>query len=133
MEKIINYLGIDWGEKRIGLATADSEVKLALPLKTAANLAEVLSVLKEEQTNTIVIGAPQKMSGNAADNPAWVDFVAQLKQKSGLPVETIDERLTSLAADALGSADKETAGRDEIAASIILQNYLDKQDGRNEK
>jgi putative holliday junction resolvase len=125
MDKILNYLGIDWGEKRIGLATADSEVKLALPLKTVANLAEVLSVLKEEQTNIIIMGAPQKMSGEAANNPAWVNFVAQLREKSGLPVETVDERLSSLAADALGGEDKETAGRDEIAASIILQSYLD--------
>lgn len=129
MNKILNYLGLDWGEKRIGLATADSEVKLALPLKTVANLAEVLSVLKEEETDVIVIGAPQKMSGEAADNPAWVSFVAQIKEKSGLPVETVDERLSSLAADALGGEDKETAGRDEIAASIILQSYLDKSNG----
>ncbi len=126
MDKILNYLGVDWGEKRIGLATADSEVKLALPLKTVANLAEVLGVLKEEETNVIIVGAPQKMSGEAANNPAWIDFVAQLKEKSGLPVETVDERLSSLAADALGGEDKETAGRDEIAASIILQGYLDK-------
>ncbi|MCX6794880.1 MAG: Holliday junction resolvase RuvX [Candidatus Falkowbacteria bacterium] len=129
MNKILNYLGLDWGEKRIGLATADSEVRLALPLKTVANLAEVLSVLKEEETNVIVIGAPQKMSGEAADNPAWVSFVAQLRGKSGLLVETVDERLSSLAADALGGEDKETAGRDEIAASIILQSYLDKLNG----
>jgi len=126
MDKTLNYLGIDWGEKRIGLATADSEVKLALPLKTVANLAEVLSVIKEEATNIIILGAPQKMSGEAANNPDWLSFVAQLKEKSGLPVETIDERLSSLAADALGGEANETAGRDEIAASIILQNYLDK-------
>lgn len=126
MEKILNYLGIDWGEKRIGLATADSEVKLALPLKTVASLAEVLSILKEEQTDVIIMGAPQKMSGADADNPAWVNFTAQLREKSGLPVETVDERLSSLAADALGGEDKETASRDEVAASIILQSYLDK-------
>ena len=126
MDKILNYLGVDWGEKRIGLATADSEVKLSLPLKTVATLTEVLDVLKEEETDIIVIGAPQKMSGEAANNPLWVNFVAQLKEKSGLPVEMIDERLSSLAADALGGPDNQTAGRDEIAASIILQSYLDK-------
>lgn len=126
MNKILNYLGIDWGEKRIGLATADSEVKLALPFKTVATLAEVLSAIKDDQINVIIIGVPQKMSGEAANNPDWLSFVAQLKEKSGLPVEMIDERLSSLAADALGGADNETAGRDEIAASIILQSYLDK-------
>lgn len=126
MNKIINYLGIDWGEKRIGLATADSEVRLALPLSTVATLAEVLGVLKEEEIKTVIIGAPQKMSGEEANNPAWLSFVSQLKERSGLPVETVDERLSSLAADALGGEDKETAGRDEIAAAIILQSYLDR-------
>lgn len=129
MDKTVNYLGIDWGEKRIGLATADSEVKLALPFKTVATVAEVLTVLKEEEINIIVIGEPQKMSGEMADSLAWINFVAQIKEKSGLTVETIDERLSSLAADSLGGEENETAGRDEIAASIILQSYLDKFNG----
>ncbi len=126
MDKDLNYLGVDWGEKRIGLATADSEVKLSLPLKTVATLAELLAVIKEEETDVIVIGAPQKMSGAAASNPLWVNFVAQLREKSGLPIELVDERLSSLAADALGGPANQTAGRDEIAASIILQSFLDK-------
>ena len=127
MNKIINYLGIDWGEKRIGLATADSEVNLALPLKTVASLAEVLVVLKEEEINIIVLGDPQKMNGAAADNPLWLNFYEQLRERSGLKIELIDERLSSLGADALGGEDKEKAGRDEIAAALILQNYLDRR------
>lgn len=127
MDKIINYLGIDWGEKRIGLATADSEVNLALPLKTVASLVEVLAVLKEEETNIIVLGDPQKMNGEVANNPLWLNFYGQLKERSGLKIELIDERLSSLAADALGGEDKEKAGRDEIAAALILQNYLDRR------
>jgi len=126
MENIKKYLGIDWGEKRIGLATADSEVNLALPLKTAANLAEVLSVIKEEETDIIILGSPQKMSGAAANNPDWLDFLKQLRERGGRPVELVDERLSSLAADALGGEENETATRDEIAAAIILQSYLDK-------
>lgn len=126
MEKIKRYLGIDWGEKRIGLATADSEVNLALPLSTVANLAGVLSVLKEEEIDIIVLGSPQKMSGEEANNPAWLDFLQQLRERGGRPVELVDERLSSLAADALGGEENETASRDEIAAAIILQSYLDK-------
>lgn len=126
METEIKYLGIDWGEKRIGLATADSEVKLALPLKTVATLGDVLNVINEEEINVVVLGCPQKMSGAEANNPAWLDFLEELKERSGRRVELVDERLTSLAADALGGEEKETAGRDEIAASLILQGYLDK-------
>lgn len=126
MAKIINYLGIDWGEKRIGLATGDSEVKLALPLKTVSSLAEVLSAMIEEQTNVVILGQPRKMSGAEADNQLWLNFFKQLQERAGRPVELIDERLSSLAADALEGSDSEKASRDEIAASILLQQYLDK-------
>lgn len=120
-----NYLGIDWGEKRIGLATADAETSIALPLKTVSTLAEVLAVIREEKIDAIVIGSPKKMSGEAANNPLWLNFVEQLRKESGKNVNLLDERLSSLAADALAGGDKEKAERDEVAATIILQDYLD--------
>jgi len=119
------YLGIDWGEKRIGLALADEETCLALPFKTVATLGELLDVIKEEEIDEIVIGSPRKMSGAVASNPLWLSFVEELKIKGGKPVNFLDERLSSLAADALGGEKKEVASRDEIAATIILQDYLD--------
>jgi len=119
------YLGIDWGEKRIGLATADHETCLALPFKTVNTLAEVLEVIKKEEIDIIVIGNPKKMSGAVANNPAWLSFVEQLKIQTDRPLELLDERLSSLAADALAGANQEKAARDEIAATIILQDYLD--------
>jgi len=119
------YLGIDWGEKRIGLATADEETCIALPLKTVSNLAELLTVILDEEIDVIVMGSPKKMNGEAADNPAWLNFVAQLKEKCSKPIYFLDERLSSLAADALAGEKKEKAERDEIAATIILQDYLD--------
>lgn len=119
------YLGIDWGEKRIGLATADEETCIALPLKTVANLTELLEVIKQEDINFIVVGSPKKMNGDLANNPLWLKFITDLKAASGLPVELLDERLSSLAADALAGSSKEKAERDEVAATIILQDYLD--------
>jgi putative Holliday junction resolvase len=118
------YLGIDWGEKRIGLATADEETCIALPFKTVATLSELMAVINEEEIDEIVLGSPKKMSGEAANNPLWLSFVEQLKA-SGKPINFLDERLSSLAADALGGEPKEKAERDEIAATIILQDYLD--------
>ncbi len=126
-DKIKNYLGVDWGEKRIGLATADSEVKLALPLKTVSTLAELLGVIKEDEINVIVLGDPRKMTGAEANSELWLNFLEQLRKRSGCAVELLDERLSSLAADALGGTDEEKASRDEIAATLILQDYLDKQ------
>ena len=119
------YLGIDWGEKRIGLALADEETCLALPFKTVATLNELLEVIKEEEIDEIIIGSPKKMNGDVANNPLWLSFVQELKIKGGKPVNFLDERLSSLAADALGGEKKEIASRDEIAATIILQDYLD--------
>ncbi len=119
------YLGIDWGEKRIGLALADEETSLALPFKTVSNLNELLRVIEDEEINIIVIGSPKKMSGEAANNPAWLSFVEELQKKTAKKIEFLDERLSSLAADALSGEKKEKAERDEIAATIILQDYLD--------
>jgi RNase H-fold protein (predicted Holliday junction resolvase) len=65
------------------------------------------------------------MNGEQANNPKWLDFVARLEKKTALPIVFLDERLSSLAADALIGTKKTKAGRDEIAATIILQGYLD--------
>jgi putative holliday junction resolvase len=119
------YLGIDWGEKRIGLALADGETKMALPLGTVSNLKELLKVIKEENITAIIIGLPQKMSGEEADNKGFLNFLKELKEKSEIEVIAIDERLSSKAADALFGGKKDKAQRDEIAATLILQSYLD--------
>lgn len=120
------YLGVDWGEKRIGLALAEGETSLALPFKTVDSLKDLLAVINSEEITNIVIGSPRKMSGEAANNPLWLDFIEKLKNSTEINIHFIDERLTSLAADVRGGRDKNKASRDEIAASIILQDYLDR-------
>lgn len=119
------YLGIDWGEKRIGLALADGETKMALPLGTVSNLKELLKVIEEENITSIIIGSPQKMSGEKANSISFLQFLKDLKKQSGIEVIEIDERLSSKAADALFGGKKDKAKRDEIAATLILQTYLD--------
>jgi putative Holliday junction resolvase len=119
------YLGVDWGEKRIGLAVGNDEIKIATPFKTVANLEELLAVMEAEAVDSLVIGDPRKMSGAAANNPLWLDFMARLQKKSTCTVILLDERLSSLAADALPGTKKTKASRDEIAATLILQSYFD--------
>ncbi len=126
MKVVKKYLGIDWGEKRIGLAVADNELKLALPFKTVSNLEAVLSEIEKENIAVLVLGVPRKMSGKKADNPMWLSFLDQLKARSNRQLVLVDERLSSLAADSLSGNSNEKAGRDEVAALIILQDYLDK-------
>jgi putative Holliday junction resolvase len=121
------YLGIDWGEKRIGLALAEEETKIATPFKTVSNMAEILAVIQEEEINMIVIGSPKKMNGEKANNPKYLDFITRLEKRVDFSIIFLDERLSSLAADALIGTKKTKAGRDEIAATIILQGYLDEQ------
>jgi len=119
------YLGIDWGEKRIGLALADGETKMALPLTTVSNLTELLKVIEEENITLAIIGSPQKMSGEKANSQNFLRFLKELKQEAKVEVVEIDERLSSKAADALFGGKKNKAKRDEIAATLILQTYLD--------
>ncbi|OIO07763.1 Holliday junction resolvase RuvX [Candidatus Falkowbacteria bacterium CG_4_10_14_0_2_um_filter_41_15] len=126
--KIIKLIGIDWGEKRLGVALADSEVGLATPFVVAKNLSEMLKIIKNEEIDIIVLGEPQKMRGKTSDiNPKFKEFERLLTAKTTLPIELIDERLSSKNADALIGGKKTKAPRDAIAAMIILQTYLDQK------
>lgn len=121
----IYYLGIDWGEKRIGLAIGDSHTSLALPLTTVSSLTEIYSIIEKEEISYIVLGSPRKMSGEVADNKKWQDFTCSLENKAGIPVIMQDERLSSKAVDALIGHKKDKVSRDEMAAALILQAYFD--------
>src|SRR3989339_428521 len=126
-KKTTRYLGIDWGEKRIGLALGDDETGIATPCGVADSAAGVLDLTKKEEIDKIIIGLPVKMSGEKNETPPAFDkFVKYLRANSGVPVEFMDERLTSKAADALPGTKKTKAARDSIAAMLILQAYLDK-------
>lgn len=123
--KIENYLGIDWGGKRIGLALGSGETKLALPFKTAYSLQEVLAVVRLEEIEAIVLGDPRKMSGEEAKNKEWSLFWQILQKKVEVPIFLQDERLSSKAVDALEGTKREKVSRDEMAAALILQSYFD--------
>ncbi|MGE5426126.1 MAG: Holliday junction resolvase RuvX [Bacillota bacterium] len=119
------YLGVDWGEKRIGLALADMETRMALPFKTVPDLKSVLEVIRQENVGLVIIGSPRKLGGQEASNPLYLSFLEKLKTESPVPVVETDERLSSKAADALPGEKGDKAGRDEVAAALLLQDYLD--------
>ena len=136
-------LGIDYGERRIGLALSDPTGLLASPWKTVANerdlagaarrLAEEARQLRDEPDGlgAIVIGLPRRLSGEANDQTGRVQQLAAMVGAAiDVPVHLQDERLTSHAADELlgrGERDwkKRKARLDAVAAAIILQDYLD--------
>ncbi len=135
--KLVKYLGIDWGEARIGLALADSETKLATPFKVIKDLSEIIKVIKNEEINEMIIGIPYQITNYQLPiTDKYNKFLELLKKEIDIPIRTIDERLSSKAADQLSGGKKTTrttlklrrarAPRDAVAAMIILQSYLDK-------
>ena len=125
-KEIKKYLGIDWGEVRVGLAVGDSETKIATPLVVVNNVDEIVKIIDEEDVSMIVVGEPLAMADSTLKNKGkFLAFIGELKNKTSLPIATIDERLSSKAADALVGSKKSKAPRDAVAAMIILQSYFD--------
>ena len=123
------YLGIDYGAKRVGLAVADSEVKLAHPLSTVAPHELVTTIKSQGPFDTIVVGLPRSLDGN--DTPQTLAVRRFTDDKLGsLEAEIVfqDEAGTSsMAEDRLKESGKpfEPAQIDAEAAAIILQDFLD--------
>ena len=117
-------LGIDWGEKRIGLALGDTETKIATPLQTVESLSDILEMIREEGADIAVVGAPYKYPDSRELSPEFRKFLEDFREKAGIQIVTVDERLTSKEADILPGDKKMKAGRDALAAMLILQQYL---------
>lgn len=132
-------LGIDYGTKRIGLATGD-ELGIATPLPAvveadpARQLARLAEVIRQRRPQQLVIGYPFNMDGSVGFKAKEVDaFIESLSRIApGVPVERVDERLTSRAASAGLSLKQERRLRasgvvDSAAAALILQDFLDRR------
>lgn len=136
----MRVLGIDYGRKRIGLARSDEDGVLASPLPNyirsgdvAGDLDRVSRLVLEQGATKLVIGWPLHMSGAEGEmaNEARA-FAAELRARTGLPVELFDERWTSAQAEeAMISGDvsrhRRRELRDGLAATIILQGFLDRE------
>ncbi len=120
-------LGIDYGEKRIGLALSDESLTIAreLDVLSPKEFWKTLGqLIRNQQISKIVLGWPLNMSGEMTDKTREVeDFKLKVENKIGLPVEVIDERLSSQMASGIIQGNKNI---DSMAAQILLQNYLNK-------
>lgn len=125
-------LGIDYGDRRIGLALSDPQEKLARRFLTLQNSAEAMSDLKgiilDNHVEKIVVGLPLGFNGPSQQTEKVRGFITGLREEIGLPVEEMNEIFTSkMAQDNLiksGVKDiKEVL--DQEAARIILQDYMD--------
>ncbi len=124
----MRILGIDYGEKRIGLAISDELGMLARELKIVSPkqfATELPKLVVEFEVGAIALGWPLNMSGQQTDKTREVSaFKEMVEQKTALPVILIDERWSSKMASNLPGGHKNL---DSLAAQIILQNYLDRQ------
>jgi putative Holliday junction resolvase len=134
---VIRILGIDWGERRHGLAVSDPMGYTAQPSGVVHRqgkdhgLEEIAEVIKDKEVTEIVVGLPFHMDGRPGDHHDDVlEFVGLLEERFGLPVSTVDERMTTIQAErALAQAKmsrKKRKGKvDQVAAQLILQFWLD--------
>lgn len=131
------YLGVDYGERRVGLAISDELGMMALPLDILPVqgpkqvIRDVLRMCQEKQVATIVVGLPLNMDGSRGAAVEAVErFVHELRRQAGLPVEVWDERMSSrqverMLIDADLSRSRRKSLVDKLAAQVVLQSYLD--------
>jgi len=116
----MNYLGIDYGSAKIGLAKATDELRIATPFSVVRKGArEIIRIIEAEDIDEIVVGYPFNLKGEAASQAHRVDMFISELAPTGKPVHRQDERFSSRAA----VAQKDD---DSSAAALILQTYLDR-------
>jgi putative Holliday junction resolvase len=151
----LRILALDYGRSRIGIALADSAVGLAQPLCTLdrinrnEDMRRLRELVREHGVKQIVVGLPLRLDGGRGEMAQEAEAFAQrVRKQIGLPVEMIDERLTSWEAERLleesqgrvikdrvahaGTA-KKNLGRvsvDAVAAAVILKEYLERRPER---
>jgi putative Holliday junction resolvase len=120
------FLGVDVGGSRVGIARGGSAARIAQPLKTVPAgqaISEILQLTGQQEINGIVVGLPRSLEGKETSQTKAVrDWAESARQKIKVPFYWQDEALTSqVAADRQGSP----AGLDAAAAAVILQDFLD--------
>jgi putative holliday junction resolvase len=135
-------LAFDLGIRRTGVAISDPSGTLARPLEVVqgtslksqwAPLLELITRVQvdDEPLAAIVVGVPHRLDGSPTDfTPAALDFIARLSRRVPIPVVPLDERLTSVEAEALLAVRerdwrRRKAALDAASAAVLLQEYLD--------
>ena len=135
-------LGVDWGEKRIGLALSDETQTIAQPLTTLTRragrrfpMARLLVLLEERSVAGVIVGLPLDAAGSEGEAAAAARaLAADVARRSGRPVALWDERFTTARAlQSVREMGGTTRGRkgdlDALAAALLLQHYLDARRG----
>lgn len=136
-------LGVDYGERRVGLALSDPTATIASPLPTLKRrkgkrppVAQIARLADEQEAEEVVVGLPLTLEGDDSDWTREVrEFAGALADRTGLPVTLRDERMTSVQAEhavrSLGLSKEKREEKERVdaaAAVLILQAYLDSRD-----
>lgn len=129
------YIGLDIGDRRIGVALSQLGT-MAMPLEVitrdGSELDRIAALAVEHEVAAIVAGMPYSLDGTLKPQAEKVmAFIEELRARVAAPIETVDERLTTAQANRmLISADRRSKERkqvvDKVAATLILQAYLDR-------
>ena len=135
--KRVAALGLDVGKKRMGVAGCDGMGLIATGLTTiyrtsfAEDIRQLQEIIEEREAEILVIGMPYNLNGSIGFQAKQVEkFANKIAKILQLPIEYVDERLTSVEAEARLKASKKFSTRDKgaidcQAAAIILQQWLD--------
>lgn len=142
----MRIMGLDLGDKRIGVALSDPMGWTAQGLEvitskgsTEADIKKIKEVAMQYEVERVVVGLPRNMDGSPGPRAEKARaFAGRLAKALDLPVEMWDERLTTVAAERLLiEADMSRARRrqviDKMAAALILQNYLDSRSNKEKQ
>ena len=142
----MRYLGLDLGSRTLGIAVSDKQGVIASTYKTIRHdedyemlLDEVVKLVDELEIEAIVLGFPKNMNNTIGPKGELsLEFKDKLEKKVEIPVFLQDERLSTKAAtDMLISGNVSRKNRkkvvDSVAATIILQTYLDRSESKDEK
>lgn len=131
------FLGIDYGVKRIGLALGDGDEKIARAFKIIHQLKELEDIVPAKNIGGFVVGWPLQPDGTEGETCTQVKlFCNRLKEKFGLPIFFVDERLSSKKSEEylrdtlFMRADKRKDILDAESARVILQQFLDQSESR---
>ena len=139
----MRVLGLDLGARRIGVALSDPEGRLAFPAEPlhrrgrGRDLTAIAAIVAERGVERVVVGLPLHMDGRAGEAAQEARaFARELAERCGVPVETLDERWTTMEAERAlvaggGSARSRARARksgavDSMAATLILRTYLER-------
>ncbi|CCW35013.1 RNAse H-fold protein YqgF [Chthonomonas calidirosea] len=136
----MKILGLDVGEKTIGVAISDEEERWAFPVQTIVrqegwrrDMAAIRALVASEKIGRIVVGLPLTLEGQKGVQAQKVEaFLQILRRNVRIPIEVLDERFTTLEAErVLRSLESDFRRRKEVvdanAACLILQTYLDRR------